>query len=185
MQSNDKKLTLEEVAEQMMRNKLDVHQKIEAIHQQLSDGEIRMDEIEAILSKHESQRQQNNQELKDELRVIRGALDSYRNDFNNHDRVEMDKYDKIIEAINNLTEQLRKTAEDTDANTVIIHDRLKQEEIDRAIAEALDKDHAPYKEYKKQAVLAVIGIVSTGVIVGLYKLTVFISDIDNLVKGTG
>lgn len=183
MEGTEKELTVKEVAEQMLRCKLDVYNRIEEINNRLGDGAIRMDEIESILDKHEKQRENYQQEIKDEFRIIHGELASGRNDFNNHDRVEMEKYDKIIDALNNLTAQLKKTAEDTDANTQMLDIQKKQDEINQAVQEALDKDHAPYREYKKQAILAVIGIVSTGIVVGLYKLTVFVSDIDNLLKG--
>jgi DNA repair exonuclease SbcCD ATPase subunit len=177
-------LTLEQVAEQLMRNKLETHQRIQDIHSHLEDGDIRMDNIESTLSKHEAQRKQNNEELKSQLNVIRKELNSYRNDFNAHDRVEMEKYDKIIEALHELTEQLKKTAKETDLNTLAIEKRKHEEEIDKAVQEALEADHANYKAYKKNAINAVIGIVTTGMIVGIWKLTVFISNLDKVPNGT-
>ena len=183
MEGIEKVLTVEEVAEQMMRCKLNVYQQIDSINDRLADGTARMDEIETILDKHEKQRQSNYDETKEHLTLLRSEFASHRNDFNQHDKMEMVKYDNIIEALTDLTEQLNKTAVETDANTMALNKRRKQDEIDKAVKAAIEADHAPYREYKKQAIMAIIGIISAGVIAGTWKLVMFVSTIDDMLKG--
>ena len=183
MNGIEKILSIEEVAEQMMKCKLDVYQQIHDINDRLADGTVRMDDIEDILNKHEKQRQSNYDETRDALNMIKGELQSYRNDFNQHDKHFHGKMEEVALILREITEKLNKTKEETDANTIALTERHKQEEIDKAVKEALDNDHAPYQEYKKQAILAVIGIISAGVIAGTWKLVMFVSAIDDMMKG--
>ena len=173
-------LTVEEVAKEVLMCKLDLYRQIDEIHEQLADGTIRMDNIENILSKHEKHREDNYQKTKDNLLVIQGELMSYRNDLNQHDKYFHTKMEEVSVTLHDITGRLGKTAEDTDANSTLLTKRKKQEEIDKAVQEALAIKQAPYKEYRKQAILAVVGIVAVSVMTGLWKLIMFIANLDEL-----
>ena len=184
MNGIEKILSIEEVAEQMMKCKLDVYNQIHDINERLADGTVRMDDIEDILNKHEKQRQSNYDETRDALNMIKGELQSYRNDFNQHDKHVHGKMEEVALILREITEKLNKTKKETDANTIALTARHKQEEIDKAVKDAIEADHAPYREYKKQAILAIVGIISTAVVIGSWKLIMFVSSLDNLLKGT-
>ena len=184
MEGVEKILTIEEVAEQMLRCKLDVYHQIEKIKDRLEDGTVRMDEIETILDKHEKQREINYVETKESLSFIRGEMQSYRNDFNQHDKHFHVKLDEMASVLQDITDKLNKTMVETDANTLALNKRRKQDEIDEAVQKALEEDHKPYNEYKKQAIMAIVGVVSVAVAAGTWKLIVFVSELDKLMMGT-
>ena len=176
-------LTPEDVAVQMLRCKLDVYTKMDDIHERLEVGANRMHGIEQTLSLHSKQRDDHANELKATLTALRGDLASSRNDFNNHDKNEMEKYDKIIEALDKLTARLEKTATDTENNTEDIKFHKEQEMIARIKNEAIEEHDAPYKEYRKKAILTVITIITGALTYGTWELVMFIADLSNKING--
>ena len=163
-------LEIEAVANEMLRCKLDTHQKIEQIEQDLNDGVVRMDDIEAsIMSIRDTlrdadiQRKSFNSELKDELKSIRSW-------FKEHDIVEMEKYDEIISSLRDLTNQLSKTAKETDENSSILHQKLEQEKLDAKVREALDDHYKDFREYKKKAITTAIGVATTGATILIWNI---------------
>lgn len=184
MDNITKELTLEEVAKQTLQCKLDVWKEIESIKDKLVDGEVRMEDIEAILTKHEAQRRANTDEIKAEFKSLKNEFKQYRENFTNHDENEIKKYDQIIEALENLTEQLVKTRKETDENTHQLGEQRRQSDIDKAVQEALDAEHEPYREYKKKAINVAIGAITLALLGAMWKLTLFVINLDNLLTGT-
>ena len=72
---------------------------------------------------------------------------------------------------------------ETDANTVALINRRKQDEIDEAVKQALEKDHEPYKAYKKQAIIVFVTVVTGAIVTGAWKLILFVAELDNLIQG--
>lgn len=123
--------------------------------------------------------------IKEDIQALRGDFASARNDFNMHDKKEMEKYDLIIVAIDKLTERLEKTAVDTDSNTEEIKHQQEQEMIARIKHEAIEEHDAPYKEYRKKAILTIVTIATTAMTFGTWELIMFITELNNKMNGVG
>lgn len=183
MDNVEKILTPEEVVDHMLRCKIDVYEKIEDIHQRLEAGADRMYNIETTLAFHGKQRDEHAKALKEDIQALRGDFASSRNDFNTHDRKEMEKYDQIIVAIDKLSARLENTAIDTEKNTDAIDSKKQEEMIARIKKEAIDEHDAPYKEYRKKAILTVITIVTTALTYGTWQIVMFMAELNSKISG--
>ena len=149
-------LTPKQLAEEMMRCKLSVFEK-------LRNGTLRMDEIEESLHQIREDLKRSEQQRASYSEEITKRLDKLDMWSTSHGREEMDKYTLIIDSINNLSETIKKTAEETEHNTNQLAKKARDEEIDAEVQKRLDASKADYNEYKKAAIKAVIVMVALGI----------------------
>ena len=178
-----KALSAEDIVERILECKLEVWKEIKAIKNELDDGEIRMSNIEATLEKHETQRNANAVELKFAFNEIKEELKQYRRDFKDHDRVEMEKYEVILDAIEDLRTTVKATKDETDLNTIVLHEQQKQDAIAQEVKKIIDTRDKPYHDVKKKVIMTMAVIVTGAVMTGLFKLVVLVVTIDSMITG--
>jgi len=171
------------LAEEVMRCKLKTWEQIEDILEHIGGEAVRIDNLESTmadikksLKEHEKQRADFSNEIRHEIARLNEWAKT-------HDSKEMEKYDKIIDALEELTNTIGKVQVETDDNSKALMQKRIEEEKQRAIQDALDERDAPYKEYKKKAILTVIGIVTTAIVYGGWKLTMFVANLHKLIGG--
>jgi len=140
----------------------------------------RMDEFEArtldSMQFQESKRDEHNNRL--ELKM--NELSDW---FYNHNKSEMEKYDLIIAELKNLSDSYTVVKLETDDNSSLLRQKRIEEEKDRAVKEAIDNINKPYREIKTNAILAAVTVITGAIVVGIWNLVIYVSSIDNLVKG--
>lgn len=161
---NEEELTLEQLADGLLRWKLDSKQRMDEIEETV--GCIREE-----LKRHESQRSQSTLEIKKDI----AELGKW---FQEHDKNEMGKYDDIIKHIQSLKETLVAVRRDTDNHKGILAEKQKQAEIDAKVQEALEAQNAPRKELIKKALMTAISIITAAVVLGTWELVMFLSKIN-------
>ena len=191
-------LTVEEIAKELVKYKFATRATIDTIMDRLQEKAARLDGMEAhisefksLLKKHELQRTSFNEEVKIQLSEVKlgqvelkegqKKLNSW---FGQHGVDEMDKYNEILDAIRDLTQALEKTAKETDENTIAISKAKHDEEVARAVQDAVEAQKEPYREYKKKIINVALAIVTAGVLAGVWKLTVFIINLNEVINGT-
>lgn len=174
-----KKLSTEELALEVLRIKLHVYDK--------------MAEFSVVLERADNNRLKSMKDLQkiaSDLNKLFNQMREADERFNNHDQNEMKKYDDIVTAITEqsksiqeLTDTLKVTMLETRENTAFISEAKFEAEKDKAVSEALEKEKAPFKEYKKRAILVVVTLVTGALVTGLWKLTMFIAKLDSTIYG--
>jgi len=109
-------IELSTLSQELLRCKLEAWQQLNELGKQLEHNESRIDNIEAMLlsvktdlKKHEHFRNECTLDLKKDIAELREW-------FSEHDGNEMKKYDKIIEALNTVTESLQSLTIDNNNN---------------------------------------------------------------------
>ena len=172
-----------QLAEEVMRCKLKTWEKIEDILEHIGSETLRVDGIEATmvdikesLKEHEKQRADFSQEIRGDIARLNKWAEV-------HDKKEMEKYDNIINALEDLTSTIGKVQHETDDNSKALMQNKIEEEKQIAIQEALDNRDAPYKEYKKKAIFVVVTMITGAVMTGLWKLIMLVSHLDTVMLG--
>ena len=158
-------LTTQQLAEEMMRCKLSVFEK-------LKNGTMRMDDIEESLHQIREDLKRSEQQRASYSGEITKRLDKLDMWSTNHGREEMDKYTLIIDSINNLSETIKKTAEETEENTKLLAIKARKEEVESEVQKRLKDSRAEYHEYKKNAINAVIVMVALGIAGVIWELII-------------
>jgi DNA repair exonuclease SbcCD ATPase subunit len=176
-------MTAETVAEEVLRCKMKAYERIDEMGDIVSDLSGRLDSFEAHVSivqtelkKHESQRQVSTKEIKEDI-------ESLKEWFSHHDNREMQKYDEIIESLNELTQALTSVKRDTDGNTNLLAQKRIEEEKQRAIKEALDERDKPMKDIKHKAFMTATTLVTVAVLGGMFELIMFVVNLSNKIQG--
>lgn len=172
---------VDKLTEEVIRCKLKAWEKIDDIMEHIGSETLRVDNLEAsmveikkALKEHETQRANFSKSIKEDM----SQLTTW---FKKHDTKEMEKYDKIIEKIESLNKSISTVKHETDDNSKALMQKRIEEEKQRAIQEALEEREAPYKEYKKKAILTVVTIITGAIVAGVWKLIMFISHLDKLI----
>lgn len=154
------------------------------------------DEVNSI-KKSEAEATKMREETQKLINVIASKLDKHIDDFQKHGSEEMetvrtqtkaitklsDDHTKLLEAVTSISTILAKTTEETDHNTELLTQQQKDREIAQAIEEALEAEKEPYKEYKKKAILVAVSVVTLAVIGGVWKLFMFVVNLNTMVNG--
>lgn len=174
---------INKLAEEVMKCKLNAWNKIDELVHHIDSEAARVDELEATiadiktsLSKHEIQRTSFNNEMRKEMHDLKSMVKQ-------NDERNMKKYDEIVVSINRLIDTMEKVQHETDDNSKALMQKRIEEEKQRAINEALEEHNKPFQEYKKKAILVVVTMVTGAVVTGLWKLTVFVTNLDNMIVG--
>lgn len=180
-------ITEEQIINHVMKIKTETAELIKEIHVKLHEESVRTDNLEAnasevksLLRRSEEQRKSFNDEVKKDTSMIKDDLIEVKTWFNNHDSNEMEKYDKIIDALTDLTNTLKAVQNETGLNSHTLRQKKIEEDTQRAVQDALDKQKAPFQEYKKKAILTVISILVAGTVYGGWKLTLFVANLDRI-----
>ena len=179
-------ITTEELAEEILKIKLKVYARVTEIEDAVANFKVQMVQASEDRQKGFALQTKMSKELDELFKLMRQADER----FANHDEKEMKKYDEIVKAIyrqstsiEQLTETLQNTIKETNHNTSYITEARFEAEKDKAVAEALEKEKAPYQEYKRKAINVVVGVVVTGMTIGLWKLTVLVISLDKAITG--
>ena len=160
-----KNLTTEELAAEMMRCKLSVFEK-------LQNGTLRMDEIEESLYQIREDLKRSEQQRASYSGEITKRLDKLDMWSTSHGEEEMDKYSMIIDSINNLSDTIKKTADETEHNTKLLAIKARKEEVEAEVQKRLEASKADYHEYKKAAIKAVIVMGAMGLAAVIWDLII-------------
>jgi hypothetical protein len=155
-------LTAEQVADEMLRCKLEVWSQLREIQQNMLDGLSRVDALEASLVAIKKSLKNSELQRVEYHNKVQERLERIDNWSHNHGVDEMEKYDYIIDAIKGLTAMIKETKEETDTNSKLLAIKARKEEIELEVQKRLDESHKDYHEYKKSAIKAVIVMTAMG-----------------------
>jgi hypothetical protein len=177
------KKELEAFGAEAMKCKLDVYNRVRNLSEAIDNQAIDRAKNQSILEK-------NQQRLEEKLDNIQDSHTKLDIAFTHHTEEEMGNIlhmTKAIEAtaenVNKLTETIDKLITDTDRNTSIINQQEEQDKIARIKKEAIDEHDAPWKDYRNKAIGVVVVMITGALVTGIWKLIVFVSNIDSLLKG--
>jgi Xaa-Pro aminopeptidase len=177
---NKGKVVSEEMEEKFLRHKQEINNLLQAILIDFDNHRGKLDSFEAAtldnFKRQESQRDAHNSKMEAKMSQLSEWFDS-------HNINEMEKYDMIISELRKLSENYEIVKIETDDNTSLLRQKRIEEEKDRAVKEAIDNVNKPYKEMRNNIILTAITVITGAVVVGIWKLIMFVGDIDNLVKG--
>ena len=170
----------EDIGTELLRHELHTKTALTELHDTLSEHSSRMDSFEATtvdnFKRQEEQRDAHNRKMEAKMNQLSEWFDS-------HNMNEMEKYDMIISELKKLSESYAIVKIETDDNTSLLRQKRIEEEKDRAVKEALAQADKPYRDIRQHAIIAAVTVITGAVVVGIWKLIMFIGDIDNLVKG--
>ena len=166
--------------EKFLRHKQEINNLLQVILIDFDNHRGKLDSFEAAtldnFKRQESQRDAHNSKMEAKMNQLNEWFDS-------HNINEMEKYDMIISELKKLSESYEIVKIETDDNTSLLRQKRIEEEKDRAVKEALEQADKPYRDIRQHAILAAVTVITGAVVVGIWKLIVFVGDIDNLVKG--
>jgi len=170
----------EDIGTELLRHELHTKTALTELHDTLSEHSSRMDSFEATtvdnFKRQEAQRESHNRKMEAKMNQLSEWFDS-------HNMNEMEKYDMIIIELRKLSDNYEIVKIETDDNTSLLRQKRIEEEKDRAVKEAIDNVNKPYKEMRNNIILTAVTVITGAVVVGIWKLIMFVGDIDNLVKG--
>ena len=169
-----------ELASSLLKHELNTKTALTELSDAINEHSDRMDSFEAStidnFKRQELQREEHNKKMEAKMNQLSEWFDS-------HNMNEMEKYDMIITELKKLSESYAIVKIGTDDNTSLLKQKSIEEEKDRAVKEALEQADKPYRDIRQHAIIAAVTVITGAVVVGIWKLIMFVGDIDNLVKG--
>ena len=170
-----------ELASNLLKHELSTKIALTELSDAINEHSYRMDSFEAStidnFKRQESQRDE-------QYKKMEAKMSQLSEWFNKHNLSEMEKYDMIIDELKKLNDSYTIVKLETDDNTSLLRQKRIEEEKDRAVREAIDNVNKPYKEMRNNIILTAVTVITGAVVVGVWKLIMFVGNIDNLVKGT-
>lgn len=134
-----------------------VEKKVESFG---NDIRSKIKEIQTELEEQKKIRKEMESTLKETLEQSKKNHEA----FYEHDKDEMKKYDEVIKSINNLTETMQKLIDETSENTNYVTKKQQNEEIEKRVKEALDKEHEPRDEVWHKIKMTAVSVITLGII---------------------
>lgn len=139
--------------------KIDIHLQIQKISDELAEQKKIRKQMEETLEETLEQAKRNHKA------------------FSEHDKDEMEKYDKVLDSIQELTDTMKKLMDETDANSMYVTEKQHQEEIDKRVAEALVDERKPNKEIWHKVKMTAFTVVTVGALGALGAAGYFILEL--------
>ena len=141
--------TVIELDNKMDACRLEVFAEISAIHTQITEQNTLRLRMDKKLDEIAEQTRNNSKEFK------------------LHDKEEMEKYDKIVEAIKDLTDTMKQLIVDTQANTGFIQSEQQNRDIEERVAERMLEIEKPNREAWHKIKMTALATITVAVLGGI------------------
>lgn len=160
--------TIEEIVEEMLKCKLNVHTKIEDLEERVWEKLLMLEEA---VAKSNDQRVKFNDETQRKIDRMYSILTNNKREFSKHTIEEMEKYTSIQKTQDNIQETqdeikdiLETLVKDTENNSEYISRKEHEDSIDAEVDKRIAAKKNPYKEHAIKSAIA-IGVGSVLLIV--------------------
>ena len=163
-------LTPSQVLSELTKCKLQTRDELDELKEAILSSTVRLDNVEATLSKAEAQRTSFNTGIKGDIREVKSSLEQLSIWFTKHDTREDKKDTSILSELKVLTKQLSLVKTETDTNSEIIAISKRREEVADAVAAALKENNKIFANLKDKVILIVVGTLTTGALFLVWKI---------------